>query len=84
MHSYFKKDKGQSGELQADQSQVCTLENRELLEHISGHKREMMMTGKSKHGFTKSKSHLTNLIAYYDEMMVFVNGEQRISFTVTF
>ena len=48
----------------------------DLLEHISDYKREKKMTGKSKHGFTKGKSHLSNLIAYYDEMMVFVDEER--------
>lgn len=45
------------------------------MEYVSGHKRETM-AGKTKHGFTKDKSDLTNLTAYYDEMVVFV-GEGR-------
>lgn len=45
------------------------------MEYVSGHKRETM-AGKTKHGFTKGKSDLTNLTAYYDEMVVFV-GEGR-------
>lgn len=47
--------------------------NQVLLEQISDHKREKMMTGRSKHGFTRGKSHLTKLITYYDEIMVFVD-----------
>lgn len=38
-----------------------------LLECISGHMKEEVI-GKSQNGFTKSKSHLINLITIYDEI----------------
>lgn len=44
-----------------------------LLEHISYHTKEIMMTAGSQHGFTMGKSRLTSLTAFCDQMTGFMD-----------
>ena len=48
-----------------------------LLEHISRHMKDKKVTGNHQCGFTKGKSHLNNLIAFFNKMTGFV-GEGRV------
>jgi len=57
----------------------------DLLEAIPRYTTSKKVTGNSQHRFTKAIACLTNLIAFYDEMISSINkGEQQILFTLTF
>lgn len=55
-----------------------------LLVHIPGDTREKKVNGNSQHSFTKDKSCLTNLIAFYDKITRPVNEMEAVNmFTLT-
>lgn len=70
MYFYHKRDK--KDELGSDRPGRPTLVPEEtmeqaLMEAISRYMKGKKVTGNSQYGFTKGKSHLTNLTAFYDD-----------------
>ncbi|KAK4818857.1 hypothetical protein QYF61_020076 [Mycteria americana] len=63
------------GELQASQSHLCAQQvyGAEPPGNILSHMENREVTGNKQHGFTKSKSCLTNLEAFYDGVTTLVN-----------